>query len=118
MVKRLTLRGYNEKVYYAESTGNADKIFKLELHPSKIGEIIKKPIFEISGSSIAVMLIDSKNMQDDSTNDNVRQAFYIMDDNQKIYRIFNEDGIKFVTDREIDFGLHHNRLKEVTRLKN
>ena len=42
MVKRHLVRGYNEQVYFAETSGNAEKIFKLELHSSKVGEVTKK----------------------------------------------------------------------------
>ena len=32
MVKRHLVRGYQEQVYYAESSGSAEKIYKLEMH--------------------------------------------------------------------------------------
>ena len=45
MVRRHLVRGYNEKVFYAESSGNAEKIQQLEFHPSKADEITKKEIW-------------------------------------------------------------------------
>ena len=45
MVRRHLVRGYNEKVFFAESSGNAEKIKLLEFHPSKPDEIINKEIW-------------------------------------------------------------------------
>ena len=45
MVRRHLIRGYNEKVYYAETVGNAVKIQELEFHKSHPNEITKKEIF-------------------------------------------------------------------------
>ena len=45
MVRRHLVRGYNEKVFYAETQGNAEKIFQLEFHSSKPNELIKKEIY-------------------------------------------------------------------------
>ena len=42
MVRRHLIRGYNDQIYFAETVGNAEKIYKLELHSSKIGEVTKK----------------------------------------------------------------------------
>lgn len=35
MLRRHLVRGYNEKVYFAESSGNTEKIYELEFHNSK-----------------------------------------------------------------------------------
>ena len=45
MLRRHLIRGYHERVFFAESSGNAEKIFKLELHPSKPETIVKKDIY-------------------------------------------------------------------------
>ena len=39
-----------------------------------------------------------------------------MDDTQKIYKIKNEDGVRFVTDKTFDFS-HHKKLKEVNEMR-
>ena len=39
-----------------------------------------------------------------------------MDDQQKIYHIKNEDNVKFVTKRVIDFS-HHEKLQEINSLR-
>lgn len=41
MIRRHLIRGYNEKIFYAESQGNVDKIQKLEFHASKPDKITK-----------------------------------------------------------------------------
>ena len=45
----------------------------------------------------------------------MKQAFYIFDDKQKIYHVVDEDGVKFVEDRVIDFSMH-DKLRDVTKL--
>ena len=45
MIRRHLIRGYNEKIFYAESQGNVDKILKLEFHASKPDKITKLEIF-------------------------------------------------------------------------
>ena len=39
-----------------------------------------------------------------------------MDDMQKIYKLKNEDGVRFVVDKTIDFS-HHKQLKEINALR-
>ena len=62
MVRRHLVRGYNEQVYYAETTGNAEKIFKLELHANKIGEVTRKEIYTLAGSWIVAFETDCENI--------------------------------------------------------
>ena len=81
MVKRHLIRGYQDQVYFSETSGNGEKIFKLELHAGKIGEVTKKEIYQLAGSWITAFEIDTENIQDDTEEDHVKQAFYIMDDN-------------------------------------
>lgn len=45
MVRRHLVRGYNEKIYFAETSGNVDKIFQMEFHSTKNNEIVKKEIY-------------------------------------------------------------------------
>ena len=88
------------------------------MHPSKIGELVKKEIYQLAGSRIAAFETDSENIQSDGDNDHsVKQAFYIMDDNQKIHHIVMEAGdVKFKEEAPIDFSMH-DQLKEVTKLR-
>ena len=45
MIRRHLVRGYNEKVFYAETASSAVKIQELEFHKSNPNEITKKEIF-------------------------------------------------------------------------
>ena len=72
MVKRHLVRGYNEQVYFAETSGNAEKIYKLELHTSKVGEVTKKQIYQLPGSWIVAFENDNMNVQDDSWNSSLQ----------------------------------------------
>ena len=45
MLRRHMVRGYNELIFYAESSGNNEKIYQIEFHGVKTNEIIKKKIF-------------------------------------------------------------------------
>ena len=117
MVKRHLVRGYNEEVYFAEKSGNAEKLYKLALHSIKPGLVTKKEIYQLAGSNIVAFETDCENIQDDSEpGEHVKQSFYIMDDNQKIHRIVDEDGIKFIDEITIDFSMH-NSLREVSKLR-
>jgi len=66
MVKRHVVRGYCEQVYYAETAGNAEKVWKLEQHSTKAGSITKKEIYQLPGSSIVAFETDGQNIVDDS----------------------------------------------------
>ena len=63
MTRRHLIRGYNEKVFYAASSGNSEKIFKVEMHPSK-PDAVKHPqeVFQLSGSLIAAIESDYGNV--------------------------------------------------------
>ena len=91
MVKRHLVRGYSDQIYFAETLGNAEKIYKLEFNSNKIGEITRKPIYELAGSWIVAFETDCENIRDDSTGEPVKQAFYILDDKEKLHHIVNED---------------------------
>ena len=45
MIRRHLVRGYNEKVFFAESSGKVDKIYQVEFHPTKPNEITFKEIY-------------------------------------------------------------------------
>ena len=65
MVRRHLVRGYNDQIYYGETSGNAEKIFKIELHASKVGEVTKKEIYQLAGSWIVAFETDCENIQND-----------------------------------------------------
>ena len=62
MVRRHMVRGYNEQVYFAESFGNAEKIYQIEFHPHLKNEIIKKEIFQLAGSWLVAFEADGENI--------------------------------------------------------
>ena len=45
MLRRHLIRGYHDRVFYAETTGNAEKLFQLNLHSTKPETVTKKEIF-------------------------------------------------------------------------
>ena len=45
MLRRHLIRGYSDRVFYAESTGNAEKIIQLSLHNTKPETVSRKEIF-------------------------------------------------------------------------
>ena len=45
MLRRHMIRGYNEKIFFAETSGNAEKIYQIELHNSMANEVTKKEIY-------------------------------------------------------------------------
>ena len=53
MIRRHLVRGYNEKIFYAEVSGNTEKIQQLEFHNFSANELVKKEIFTLSGSMVA-----------------------------------------------------------------
>lgn len=65
MIKRHLVRGYNEKVYYAESTGSCSRIQQLSFHKSNPGEIANKEIISIAGSRLAAFEADGESTQND-----------------------------------------------------
>lgn len=116
MLRRHMIRGYNEKIFFAETAGNAEKIFQLELHNSMPNEIHKKEIYQLAGSWLVAFETDGENIQNDLENEGVTQSLYLMDDQQKIYKLVNEDGIRFEVKKVIDFS-RHNKLQEINALR-
>jgi hypothetical protein len=62
MIRRHLIRGYNERVFLAETSGNAEKIQMLTMHPSKPEKVNKKEIYQLAGSSIAAFEYDCENI--------------------------------------------------------
>ena len=50
MVKRLMIRGHNDKVFIAEMIGKTSRIISLEMHTDKPGKVVKNEIYQISNS--------------------------------------------------------------------
>ena len=78
MLRRHMVRGYNEKIFFAESSGNAEKIYQLEFHPTK-NELNKKEIYQLAGTWLVALEPDTENIQNDMEND-VAQSLFVMDD--------------------------------------
>ena len=66
MIRRHLVRGYNEKVFFAESVGNAEKIHELEFHKANPNEIVKKEIFQLAGSKLVAFEADGEQTQNDT----------------------------------------------------
>ena len=45
MMKRHIVRGYNEKIFFAERQGHVEKIQQVQFHNSKAGKLVKQEIF-------------------------------------------------------------------------
>ena len=75
---------------------NSEKIFELKLNASSVDELTQTEVYQHVGGKIAAFESDCENVRDD-TNEKaiITQAFYILDENQKIYRIVDDDGLKF-----------------------
>ena len=66
MVRRHLVRGYNEKIFFAESSGNVDKIFQVEFHSTKMNEIIKKEIYQLAGGWLVALEPDGECIENDT----------------------------------------------------
>ena len=80
MIRRHLVRGYNEKIFFAESSGNVDKIFQVEFHPSKANEITKHEIYQLAGGKLAVFEPDGECIENDLEHEGCIQSLFIMDD--------------------------------------
>ena len=117
MLRRHLIRGYSDRVFYAESTGNAEKLFQLNLHNTKPDIVVKKEIFQLAGSWIAALEPDCENIQNDQDeNDTVKESLYILDDSMKIYHLVNEEDIKFTIENITDFS-ESGKLKQIIKLR-
>ena len=79
MLRRHIVRGYNEKIFYAESSGNAEKIQQIEFHGSKANQITKKEIWQLAGSWLVALEADTECIENDME-DGVTQSLFVMDD--------------------------------------
>ena len=50
MVRRFLARGYNDHVFYAESSGTSDKLIKIEMDPEDPISVIKHEVFSLTSS--------------------------------------------------------------------
>ena len=116
MVRRHLVRGYNEKIYYAETQGNTEKIKQLEFHVSIPNEITKKEIYQLAGTRLVAFEGDPESIANDIEDENCTQSLYIMDDSQRIYRLKNEDEYRFYVDKMFDFS-HHRKLKDINAMR-
>ena len=66
MIRRHIVRGYNEKIFFAETLGNTEKIQQLEFHQSKPNTIVKKEVFTLAGSWLVALEIDAQNIGNDN----------------------------------------------------
>ena len=114
MVRRHLVRGYNEKIFFAESSGNYEKIYQIEPHISKANEITKREIWQLAGSWLVALESDGQCIQNDME-DGVVQSLFIMDNKETIYQIKNENDVRFELRKTIDFS-HHKKLSEVNTL--
>ena len=105
MLRLHLIRGYTDRIFYAESTGNAEKIFKLNLHSNKPETVVKKEVFQLAGSWITALEPDCENIQNDTdTKVTVKESLYILDDKMKIYHLEDEDDYKLKVKKVIDFS--------------
>lgn len=70
MIRRHMIRGYNEKVYFAQSHGTSQKIQQLAFHVSKSNEITNKAIFQLQGAPLVAFEADPDHIENDIKNDN------------------------------------------------
>ena len=90
MIRRHMVRGFNEKIYYAETIGNAEKIYEIEFHRTHRDEISKDEIFQLVGTKVVAFEVDCESTQDDMSNNACSQSLYLMDDTQRIYHLYRE----------------------------
>ena len=60
MIRRHLVRGYNEKIFFAETSGGVDKIFQIEFHPTKSHEITRKEIYQLAGGQLVAFESDGE----------------------------------------------------------
>ena len=115
MVRRHLVRGYNEVIYFAETTGKVDKISQIEFHPTKNNEILAKEIYQLPSAMLVAFEPDAENIGND-LEEEVAQSFFVMDYQQKIYFLKNEDNVHFVCKKVIDFS-RHKMAQEINDLR-
>ena len=65
MVRRHLVRGYSEKIYYAEQSGTTQTIQELAFHNHKPNETTKKEIFQLAGAKLVAFEADPEHVWDD-----------------------------------------------------
>jgi hypothetical protein len=56
------VRGYNDKIFFAESIGSSEKITQISMHTGRINEMVKNEVFQLTGSWIAAFENDPANI--------------------------------------------------------
>lgn len=74
-----------------------------------------KEIYQLAGTWIVAFEADPDHIQNDMEDD-CSQSLYIMDDSEKIYKLKNEDGVKFVVENTFDFS-SHKMLKQLNEMR-
>ena len=80
------MRGYNEKIFYAESHGGSEKLNQLEFHSSRKNTLIKKEVWSLNGSLLVAIEVDGESIEKD-TDEEVKQSLFIINDQQKIFLV-------------------------------
>ena len=109
LVRRYLVRGFQDRVFFAESKEGAEVIYRLKMSANLDEEVEKKEIYALSGCRIVAFEIDCENIQDDSDHErqDIRQALYILDDTERITHLVQEDALlKFQVNRTVDFSIH------------
>lgn len=91
MVRRFLARGYNDHIFYAESSATTDKLIKIEMNQEEPGSVNKQEVFSLTSSQIVAFDIDCENFQNDA-NDLVDQSLFIVDDKQEVYHLTCREG--------------------------
>ena len=73
------VRGYNEKIFYAESHGASEKLNQLEFHSSRKNTLIKKEVWSLNGSLLVAIEVDGESIEKD-TDEEVKQSLFIIND--------------------------------------
>ena len=116
MVRRHLVRGYKDRIYFAMISESTEKVFELSLS-SAPEELTNREVYQHVGGKIVALEPDCENIMDDTNEKSViTQAFYLMDENQKILHIVEEDTGKFKVKEVIDFSLHVKR-RDFARLR-
>lgn len=106
MIKQKLVRGFNDKIFFAQSTGQEDKVYMLEFHPNKPRHLMRQPIFSLTGSKLVLLTTDFSNCQNDAVR-KVRQSLFLLDDKQIVRRLVSNDGASYTVTEEFDLS-HHN----------
>ena len=95
------VRGYNDKIFFAEQSGTL-KINMVHMHPTQ-PRLEQKTICSLATNCLVAFEPDQNNIQDDFNKEDVQQAFYLMDDNLKIYHVSCSDNVKYIVNEIKDF---------------